>query len=263
MPHSQHDGLANRWFQPLTHVSARGSPRVWPECCQRRIRETRNAHRFVSQHRVLQSVRPMSVAKRPATMVEHRAGLTRAKGSSRMAGTSFKPVLPFLEGRSEEYIKRRLWDKIDVGPDDRCWPWLLSSDGAGYGRIKLKGRYVGTHRLSLAITTGEERLDKLVLHSCDNPICCNPSHLRWGTPKENSDDMIMRGRARPGGNRVFGLTPNARLSWSAVSRIREMRSALGLSYREIARSFGVSGQTIKRVVSYESWKTHPTQEPTP
>ena len=23
VPHSQHDGLANRWFQPLTHVSAR------------------------------------------------------------------------------------------------------------------------------------------------------------------------------------------------------------------------------------------------
>jgi hypothetical protein len=52
--------LANRWFQPLTHVSARGSPRVWPETCQRRKRETRRKYRFVSLHRGLQYVPLMS-----------------------------------------------------------------------------------------------------------------------------------------------------------------------------------------------------------
>ena len=51
--------LANRWFQPLTHVSARGLPRDRRDSCQRRKRGTREEHRFVSQHRVLQSVRPM------------------------------------------------------------------------------------------------------------------------------------------------------------------------------------------------------------
>jgi hypothetical protein len=52
--------LANRWFQPLTHVSARGSPRDWPKLCQRQKRETREGHRLASLHRVLQSVPPMS-----------------------------------------------------------------------------------------------------------------------------------------------------------------------------------------------------------
>lgn len=51
--------LANRWFQPLTHVSARALPRDRRDSCQRRKRGTREEHRFVSQHRVLQSVHPM------------------------------------------------------------------------------------------------------------------------------------------------------------------------------------------------------------
>lgn len=51
--------LANRWFQPLTHVSARALPRDRRDSCQRRKRGTRDEQRFVSLHRVLQSVRPV------------------------------------------------------------------------------------------------------------------------------------------------------------------------------------------------------------
>lgn len=49
-------GLANRWFQPLTHVSAPGFPRDRAISCQRGKRETRGAHRFAVIHEVLQSV---------------------------------------------------------------------------------------------------------------------------------------------------------------------------------------------------------------
>jgi len=51
--------LANRWFQPLTHVSARGFPRVAPLSCQRGKRETRGAHRFGWLQGWLQSVSQM------------------------------------------------------------------------------------------------------------------------------------------------------------------------------------------------------------
>jgi len=59
-------GLANRWFQPLTHVSARSFPRGAGTYGQRRMRETRNSQRFAAAHRAAQFVR-LSI---PASGVE-------------------------------------------------------------------------------------------------------------------------------------------------------------------------------------------------
>lgn len=55
--------LANRWFQPLTHVSARGSPRDSAICCQRGTRGKRGQQRFATTQRVAQSVRRAFSAK--------------------------------------------------------------------------------------------------------------------------------------------------------------------------------------------------------
>ncbi len=35
---------------------------------------------------------------------------------------------------------------------------------------------------------------RYVLHSCDNRICCNPAHLRYGTQRDNVHDAISRQR---------------------------------------------------------------------
>jgi hypothetical protein len=48
--------LANRWFQPLTHVSERGFPRVSAACVNRDERETRSSQRFAVAQWVAQSV---------------------------------------------------------------------------------------------------------------------------------------------------------------------------------------------------------------
>jgi hypothetical protein len=43
-------GLANRWFQPLTHVSGGGFPRVSDTYVNRGMRETRHSKRFAVAH---------------------------------------------------------------------------------------------------------------------------------------------------------------------------------------------------------------------
>jgi hypothetical protein len=49
--------LANRWFQPLTHVSARSFPRVSATYVNRGTRDTRHSKRFAVAHQVAHSVR--------------------------------------------------------------------------------------------------------------------------------------------------------------------------------------------------------------
>jgi hypothetical protein len=51
-----HRGLANRWFQPLTHVSGGGFPRFSSAYVNRGTREIRDPQRFAMSHPAAHSV---------------------------------------------------------------------------------------------------------------------------------------------------------------------------------------------------------------
>jgi hypothetical protein len=57
--------LANRWFQPLTHVSGGGFPRYPAPLGQRGKREKRNSRRFAVAQRVAHSVPAVFADLRP------------------------------------------------------------------------------------------------------------------------------------------------------------------------------------------------------
>ncbi len=95
------------------------------------------------------------------------------------------------EDRFWRYVKRN-------GPDE-CWPWIgpIAKYRRGYGQFKRDGRRgksENAHRLAWEYVNGEPPSHLFVCHRCDNPPCCNPAHLFLGTPKENHDDMVMKGR---------------------------------------------------------------------
>lgn len=93
-----------------------------------------------------------------------------------------------------------------------------------------------------------------VLHSCDNPPCYNPRHLRGGTHAENMADMREKGRAhRPSGERNHFSV----LTVSEVQLIRRL-SGDGKQNRELAARFGVSAHTIGSIVGRRTWKHVPS-----
>jgi hypothetical protein len=92
---------------------------------------------------------------------------------------------------SESDLLDRLLDGVVI--QGNCWEWGRSRDAHGYGRLSVNGGPQLTHRLMAdAIGLGGDGPD--VLHSCDNPPCLNPGHLRRGTMKDNMRDASRKRR---------------------------------------------------------------------
>jgi len=156
------------------------------------------------------------------------------------------------ESLSPKQVKR-FWSLIDIaGPDD-CWTWHGSTHDQGYGRIQFGRVRILAHRLAYILANGNIDPDLNVLHSCDNPPCCNPAHLFPGTQTENNQDRQRKGRSRGfvtlSGREVW----NAKLTAEDVRAIRD-RVAAGDVVAVIARDYHVWATTIWSIVKGETWK---------
>ena len=102
--------------------------------------------------------------------------------------------------------KHRFWKQVRITNATNCWEWKgyrstpTGIHKGGYGRFSYKHRKYYAHRL--AVYFGHVAADTLprslngdvVMHLCDNPACCNPSHLVDASASENTADMHAKGR---------------------------------------------------------------------
>lgn len=147
----------------------------------------------------------------------------------------------------------RFWSRVDVKQKEACWYWRNSKHKFGYGWFRINKKTYLAHRVSLIIFTGEEK-NKFVLHSCDNPGCCNPYHLRWGDQKENIKDCIKRKRKTDPPTFYGENHPTSKLTWKDVNKIRE-RISEGESVPQIHSDYSmVAVNTLYRIRNYATWK---------
>lgn len=100
--------------------------------------------------------------------------------------------------RIPDSVKERFWAKVDKRGPDECWPWTATGNQKGYGFFSYKCQNVVASRFCLIIEGFfPPQTGMFALHSCDNPRCVNPAHLRWGTASDNMIDKITRGRQPP------------------------------------------------------------------
>jgi hypothetical protein len=141
-------------------------------------------------------------------------------------------------------MPKRFWSKVQIRTHEMCWIWTGCSSPLGYGRFRLDGKSKVAPRVAWEIENGPVPDRLFVLHRCDNPKCCNPNHLFLGTKKDNSQDMMKKGRDKI---HYKKLTP------SDIDDIRKSSDkTLAVSIR-----LGVHPSTVWKIRTNRSWKHIP------
>jgi hypothetical protein len=146
----------------------------------------------------------------------------------------------------------RFWRYVQKGTDeDDCWLWTGMQRKDGYGCLTVRNndvwKKVGAHRFAYEMAHGPIPTGLVTRHRCDNPLCVNPGHMKLGLPKDNTADMIKRGRERHVRGEDHG---KAVFSETEVRYIRSSR----LGPRELSRMFGVSYGAIQGIRQNVNWK---------
>ena len=121
------------------------------------------------------------------------------------------------------------------GDTSVCWEWLGSTRGKDpRPKFNLQGKQVTAYRLVYTLVNGPLDDKELVRHTCDNRMCCNPTHLIKGTHKENMQDMKDRDR--------HGQSAHVIRSWRKLADD-------GITHAQIAKRFGVGRSTVTEALS--------------
>lgn len=140
--------------------------------------------------------------------------------------------------------------------DSGCVEWTGTRSAAGYGQVCVSYMSTSPHRLSycMAHNLGLGDIHGLVvMHTCDNPPCLNPWHLRLGSQRQNMADCRAKGRNVRGESH-----PSAKLSNEDVEFIRRNhRPGVNPADRGntlvLAQTFGVAQGTISAITRGSAW----------
>lgn len=143
----------------------------------------------------------------------------------------------------------------------------------GYGIVTIRSRRFFAHRISYQLAYGTIPIDKIVMHLCDYPPCCNPSHLKLGTLAENTRDAADKGLLPVGARHYTNRTPEQRLLGERhgmailtevqVIEIRARYATNTISQRRLATQYGVSQSHISDIVHDKKWRHLATPSSSP
>ena len=173
-------------------------------------------------------------------------GVVTKRNGRAAAGSGVHMIMEYWDGDLEEKLRAKI--DTSAGPD-ACHLWTGTRNEGGYGMISLGGKLVLGHRVIHALATGDVWTE-VVMHTCDNPACCNPRHLKSGTCEENMRDMRTKGRgASPQADHLRNRATHPRRKPVTVNGTPYPSAALA------AEALGVGRRTLSRYAEQAEMRT--------
>lgn len=151
-------------------------------------------------------------------------------------------------------LELRFLKKVIKG---NCWIWSAAKDQNGYGVMwnPITRKRERATRISVSLFTGQKLNSKmLVCHHCDNPSCVRPDHLFVGTHKDNTTDMMNKGRYVNGKKYRGSEHGCAKLTESKVIEIRSKYSKGNHTYEDLGKEFKIHKTVIGKIIRNQLWK---------
>lgn len=73
----------------------------------------------------------------------------------------------------------------------QCWEWMGGKDSKGYGRFRPQsGVQAHVHRFAFELENGPIPNGTVIDHTCQNPGCVRPAHLRSANRSQNGTHRV-------------------------------------------------------------------------
>jgi hypothetical protein len=146
------------------------------------------------------------------------------------------------------------WFHVDIRKEDECWEWKSLKGTSRYGLTKRNGKNIRSHRLAYELFYDTKIPEDMeACHKCDNPPCCNPTHLFLGTHQDNVNDREQKGRNKLP-HSVGEEHGSHKLTKEDVLEIRKLYSSGNHSYRSLSGMFDVTFGCIRLIVKRRNWR---------
>ena len=154
------------------------------------------------------------------------------------------PIFQPIQAVDSTAVRYMLWAisrKCFIKPSG-CWFYAGRRNEYGYGIFQIEAELHRVHRLVYEHCVGAVPDGMLVLHDCDHPPCCCPSHLHVGDKRDNMQECLQRTQKH-----------NSVLRPEHVREIREAYKNRKATKKRLAERYGVSVDAISELLNGKTW----------